>query len=180
MKNSGFQNAPGLTEFKTGMRIMGPNDMLYGGEWVAVRWVCETGNALCETDRHAAAFLNVVYIPDYLLDLDSIWEGREYEDDHRFKCRVLFVSDSHVAFKRTNGNGLVWLRGDFLAEWKPVPLLPVPTPAEGPAPLAEILQRLREVRDGSTICQMKPAEAFGDIVEALEVLAGRQQKETPQ
>jgi hypothetical protein len=45
-------------------------------------------------------------------------------------------------------------------------------PTDEHDPLPEILQRLRAVRDGnSSIYQMKPAEAFEDIVEALEVIA---------
>lgn len=178
MKHNGFQNAPGVKEFKAGMRIKLPQYVIHGGESATVRWVEPRGGAYCETDDHDAVFCVAVNIPDCILDLDSIWEGREYEHTYGAKSCVAFVSDSHVA----NCLGGLYVRKTFLADWKPIPLpaAEVEAPADEHEPLAEILQRLREVRDGATLYQMKPAEAFGDIIEALEVVAAQRQKETPQ
>ncbi len=121
--SKGFKNAPSATAFKRGMRVSREDNDYH------IVYVTHDGDAVCD----CGSILRPDYVPDCVLDLDPIWEGRDYYGDHESdSCRVEMANDDLVAYQTVNGTRTVVARPDFLQYWKPLPLDP-PAEAE-PAP----------------------------------------------
>jgi len=86
----GFKNAPGITEFKRGMKCR------YANEDYHIAYVTSTGNAI---PAHRCVII-YEHIPEIELDLDSVWEGQErYDIPDVPRTKILALSnDMDVAF----------------------------------------------------------------------------------
>lgn len=168
-KKFGFQNAPSVKEFKTGMRVKLPQFLPHGGEWATVGWVDCGGWAYCDIDNDATAVVDPHLLPGCTLDLYSIWEGREYENTEGRQCRVLFVSDSHVVLRFDHRIDRLWPRYEFLAEWTPLPL-PAEKPPEAHRPLSEIIAELKTMQRNPWF-ESRTKGSLDLIVEAFERIA---------
>lgn len=168
-----MKNAPSVKEFRVGMRVKLPEFLRHGGEWATVRWVEVTGMAHCETDDHDAVFPQAKHTSECFLDLDSIWEGREYENARGEQCCVLFVSDYHVVLRVVlrfdDTINRLWTRPEFLAEWTPIPLSPE-KPPETHRPLSQVVAELK-VNQHNPWFEPGVKAILPLVVEALERLA---------
>jgi len=128
---TGFKNAQGVTEFKRGMRVQSGTDA-----WFLVAHVLARGQvdlAAEKEDQWVIAWREEV--DGYILDLDSIWEGRWYKAiRNQQTVTVVAVSEDRVAFT-WYVNGLECsrcrTRADFLHNWEPMPL-PTGVPTKSP------------------------------------------------
>lgn len=174
-KKFGFQNAPSVKEFKTGMRVkLSPHHRAHGGEWATVGWVDCGGWAYCDIDNDATAVVDPHLLPGCTLDLYSIWEGREYKNGAGEQCRILFVSDSHVIvifdnFSSERGFTQGWQRSEFLAEWTPLPLS-AEKPPEAHRPLSEIIAELKTMQRNPWF-ESRTKGSLDLVVEAFERIA---------
>lgn len=164
-----MKNASSVKEFRVGMRVKLPEFLRHGGEWATVRWVEGTGMAHCETDDHDAVFPQTKHIPECLLNPDSIWEGRVYENAGGNHCRVLLVSDSHVVLRFDNRIDRLWTRPAFLAEWTPIPLSPE-KPPETHRPLSQVVADLKAMQRNPWF-ESRTKGSLDLVVEAFERIA---------
>jgi hypothetical protein len=126
----GFQNAPTITEFKRGMRIM------HKGECRIVQWIDKNGDAhcSCDPDEGISAIVSLLQIDQYALDLASIWEGRPYRGkvNPDARCTVRMTDGKLVAYEFTDGVFGCLPLDAFRKHWEPVPPEEQPTPEPEP------------------------------------------------
>jgi hypothetical protein len=147
MEKKGFLNAPSITEFRRGMRMQ----HCERHDYYVVEWVSEDGWAWCRNDDGHGALVSYPFPSRFSLDLDSIWEGREYEHVRNTGdlATVLMTSPDYIAFygnpkgrPRNDGWTDCYNRDSFLRNWAPVPLpgpVPEPTP-EQPVKVGDVIK----------------------------------------
>lgn len=118
-EKQGFKNAPEITHYAVGMRVK-----YRSRQWFTVVHVFLTGTAeIIEDDDTTGKLLHRRFLPNYTLDLDSIWVGRRYRRKSRLRqtVTVLMVDDKYVSF--TDGVcKYCWCREAFGNELEPLPL----------------------------------------------------------
>ena len=124
-EKQGFKNAPTVTAFAVGMRVLDLD-------------ISESFGTVVRTDEYGAYFLchaDILYrvteaIPKLRLDLspERVWVGREYRDkgNHARRVRILappeFTDRGRVHFVNCNAVFCCWSVTDFLRVYEPLPL----------------------------------------------------------
>jgi hypothetical protein len=116
-EKQGFKNAPEITHYAVGMRVK-----YRSRQWFTVVHVFLTGTAeIIRDDDTAENLLHRRCLPNYTLDLDSIWVGRRYRSKYDETATVLMVDSKYVAFDKVTDRWC-WPIDDFKMVFKPLPL----------------------------------------------------------
>jgi len=121
-----FQNAM-INEYRRGMIFRD----VHGRQWEIVH-VLRTGGALCVSSP-VSEWFEPRTRPQLVLDLGSVWEGREYTGNSSGrKHAIRFADDGYiVTWSEELGGVLTWPRLFFENDFTPVPLGPAWQPQVG-------------------------------------------------